>query len=88
MTTITLKINERTKAGKAFMAMSESFFKNIEGLEIIETDSKKLKKVTNSELKEQNPYHPAFVKMVLDAEKSGKYTTLDPNDVWGSLGLK
>jgi len=44
MTTITLKINERTKAGKAFMAMSETFFKNVEGIEIIETDSKKLKK--------------------------------------------
>ncbi|WP_395042984.1 hypothetical protein [Flavobacterium sp.] len=26
--------------------------------------------------------------MILKAEKNGKYTTLDPNNIWGSLGLK
>ncbi len=36
MTTITLKINRRTKAGKAFMAMADSFLKNTEGIEIVE----------------------------------------------------
>ncbi|MGO4772379.1 DUF2683 family protein [Flavobacterium sp. W22_SRS_FK3] len=80
MTTITIKINERTKAGKAFMAMSESFFKGVEGIEIIETDSKKLKK--------ENPYNTEFVEMVLKSAKSKNSTEINPNDVWGSLGLK
>ena len=42
---------------------------------------------TNSEA-EESPYNPEFVKIVLEAEKRGNYTTLDPNDIWGSLGLK
>jgi hypothetical protein len=36
MTTLTIKINERTKAGKAFMAMAEVFFKDAKGIEIID----------------------------------------------------
>lgn len=79
MTTITIKINERTKAGKAFMAMSESFFKGVKGIEIIETNSDKV---------EESPYDPEFVAMIKKAQKSKKRTIVDPNDVWGSLGLK
>lgn len=84
MTTITIKINERTKAGKAFMAMSESFFKGVEGIEIIETDSKKIKK-------EKSLYSPEFVSKIKKAEESIKNDetiTLNPDDIWGSLGLK
>lgn len=45
MTTLTIKINKSTKAGKAFMAMAETFFKDAEGIEIIETpDVKSTKK--------------------------------------------
>lgn len=85
MTTLTLKIDKRTKAGKAFMAMSESFFQNVEGIEIVENDS-------NSN-KNESPYNPEFVKMILERDadiKSGKSKciTIDPDDVWGSLGLK
>lgn len=84
MTTITIKINERTKAGKAFMAMSESFFKGVEGIEIIETDSKKIKKT-------ESLYSPEFVEKIKKAEKNikkGETKTLNPDDIWGSLGLK
>ncbi|MBF4492802.1 hypothetical protein IRZ83_10285 [Flavobacterium sp. JLP] len=81
MTTVTIKINERTKAGKAFMALlSEAFTKGTDGVEIVETDSKKLKK--------EDSYNPEFVKMVLESAKRGDYTEVDPKDVWGSLGLK
>ncbi|MDW8849155.1 hypothetical protein SD960_03555 [Flavobacterium sp. MMLR14_040] len=80
MKTLTVKINERTKIGKAFIAMFNSF-KGFEEIEIIETDSKKLKK-------EEGSYNPEFVKMVLDSAKRGDYTEVDPKDVWGSLGLK
>lgn len=37
---------------------------------------------------EESPYNPEFVKKIIEAEKRGNYKTIDPNDVWGSLGLK
>ena len=40
------------------------------------------------EKKELENYNPEFVKMILDAKKRGNYTTIDPKDIWGSLGLK
>ena len=39
MTTLIVKINERTKAGKAFMAMAEIFFKDAKGIEIIKNEA-------------------------------------------------
>ena len=80
----TIKINERTKTGKAFMVMLETFFKGVEGIEIIETDSKKINKV-------EGLYSPEFIEKVRKAEeniKNGETTTLNPDDIWGSLGLK
>jgi hypothetical protein len=77
MTTFTVKINKKTKAGKAFLVMAETFFKDAKGIEITENESK-----------EESPYDPEFVKKVLDSYKNDATTTLDPNDIWGSLGLK
>jgi hypothetical protein len=77
----TIKINEGTKTGKAFMAMFEAFFKGVDGIEIIDSDSKRIKK-------EEDLYDPKFVKMVLESTKSKESTEIDPKDVWGSLGLK
>lgn len=77
----TIKINERTKTGKAFMAMFEAFFKGVDGIEIIETDSKK-----NNE--EESFYSPEFVAKIKKAEaniKKGKTTRLNPEDIWGSI---
>lgn len=79
MTTLTIKVNERTKAGKAFMAMSENFFKGVKGIEILANEDKYV---------EKKSYNPEFVKMVLDAAKTEKRTIINPNDIWGSLGLK
>jgi hypothetical protein len=84
MTTLTLKIDKRTKAGKAFMAMSESFFQNVEGIEIVEINSQK-----NSN--DGDLYSPEFVAKIRKAEeniKNGETTTLNPDDIWVSLGLK
>ena len=81
MTVLTIKINQRTKAGKAFMAMSESFFKGVNGIEVIEEIAKKDKKL-------QSPYNSKFVKMVLDSAKTKNSLEIDPNNVWQSLGLK
>ncbi|MDN3587254.1 hypothetical protein QWY86_11280 [Pedobacter aquatilis] len=36
----------------------------------------------------KSPYNPEFVKIIKNAEKKGNYKTVDPDDVWGSLGLK
>jgi hypothetical protein len=78
MTTLTLKINERTKAGKAFLAMTSSLVKESKSIEI----------VTSSSSKEESPYNPEFVAMIKKAEKRGNYITVDPKNIWGSLGLK
>ena len=73
MTTIT--VNKRTKAGKTLLELA------------------KLLSVTNKDIEiiEESPYSNEFVEKVLIAEKNiqdGNYKTIDPNDVWGSLGLK
>jgi len=87
MTTITLKINERSKAGKAFLEMTNVLVKDSKGIEIISTGSNKTIE------KKSEIYNPEFVKMILERDadiKSGKSKciTVDPNDIWGSLGLK
>ena len=79
MTTFTIKINKQTKAGKAFMAMSETFFKGVEGIEIIQNVSEK-----KSEMKEI-PYNPEFVTMVLESAKSKNRTTVNSKDLWQSI---
>lgn len=71
MTTITLKINERTKAGKALLSLLEFFTKEGKGVEVIEM-----------------PYDPEFVVMVKESAASEKKKTINPDDLWGSLGLK
>jgi ribose 5-phosphate isomerase RpiB len=46
---------------------------------------------TKSKKDKEKSYDPAFVKKILDrAEnaKKGNTITIDPNDLWGSLGLK
>ena len=41
--------------------------------------------------KEEKPYDPEFVKMVLErseSAKKGNTIEINPRDLWGSLGLK
>jgi hypothetical protein len=70
MAIVTIKINERTKAGKAFYQMLKLFQSKKDGIEIVE---------------EQSPYNPEFVKMVKDAAKSKKRTRINPSNVWESI---
>ncbi len=37
---------------------------------------------------QESTYNPEFVKKIKEAEERAEYTTLDMNDIWGSLGLK
>lgn len=76
MTTIT--INERTKAGKTLLELAKLLAATNKGVKIEE---------------EETPYNPEFVAMIEKRYadyKSGKSKsiTVDPNDIWGSLGLK
>ncbi len=68
----TITVNKRTKAGKTLLELA------------------KLLSVTNKdiEISEESPYNPEFVEKILEAERRGNYKTIDPNDVWESLGLK
>lgn len=76
MTTIT--INERTKAGKTLLELARLLAVTNKGVKIEE---------------EESPYDPEFVATIQKRYadyKSGKSKTItvDPNDIWGSLGLK
>lgn len=76
--TISLKINKNSKKGKAFMELAQNSLSENEEVNIISSDIED----------DESPYNPEFVKMVLDAAKSKNRTTIDPKDIWGSLGLK
>jgi len=73
MAIITLKINERTKAGQIFLAFVNQFVLTHKSVEVVE---------------EKSPYDPEFVKKIKKAQKRADYIEVNPNDVWGSLGLK
>jgi hypothetical protein len=78
----TIKINERTKTGKAFMEMFEAFFKGLDGIEIIETDS------YGQVNEEPSIYSAEFIEKIKKAEeniKQGKTTRLNPDDIRGSI---
>jgi hypothetical protein len=79
MTTIT--INERTKAGKIVLELAKMLSATNKGVSI---DSE----LNSTAVIEKDNYNPEFVKMVLKSAKSKKRTVINPDDVWGSLGLK
>ncbi|PKP51764.1 MAG: hypothetical protein CVT95_00020 [Bacteroidetes bacterium HGW-Bacteroidetes-12] len=76
MTTLTLKINDKTNAGKTFLAFLKTFVAKEKAVEIIKAPV----------VKEKSPYNPEFVKMINKAEKSKNRTEVkDVNDLWASL---
>jgi hypothetical protein len=72
MSTITLKINERSKAGKALKAMLDILL-NQPGVEIIDSQ------------KEETIYNTEFVAMVKKSAASKNRTKVDPKNVWAGL---
>lgn len=72
MTTITLKVNERTKAGKTLKDLIELFSKENKGVQIVPDKTR---------------YNPDFVAKIKRAEKQ-KSIKVNPNNIWESLGLK
>lgn len=81
MTTITIKINERSKKGKAFLEFAKTFFAEGKDVEIIKSDDKKPKK-------RKSIYSDAFIAKMKKAEeniKNGDVTRLNLDDIWGSI---
>lgn len=75
---ITLKINKRTKAGRAFLAMLEVFIKDTKGIEIVSSDFN----ISEPE----SPYNPEFVRMVKESAASKERIRVDDvDDLWESL---
>lgn len=75
MTTLTIKINEKSKKGKAFLEFAQTFFADSKDVEITKNDDEVI-------------YNPEFLEKIKKAEKSikdGKAITVNPNDIWGSI---
>ncbi len=47
-----------------------------------------VKTLSFAKVKEESPYNPEFVKMIKKSAASKKRYEVNPDDVWGSLGLK
>ena len=72
MTTITLKINENTKKGKAFLEMARVFFENSKEIVLIEEDDK-------------SPYNQEFVKKIKKASKEKGRVMESAEELWESI---
>ena len=72
MTTITLKIDEKTKKGKAFLALAKVFYEEKKEIELVETNDK-------------SPYNPEFVTKINKARiEKGKLMN-SVEELWESL---
>ena len=113
MKTLTIKVDEHSKKGRAFFEFIEAMYSEggdvqltaidgepinnrlITDINSVAENAAKYKSIrkTKKEIKEkldseESPYNPEFVKMVLEAAKGPTTRVIDPNDIWGSLGLK
>lgn len=71
MTTVTLEINERTKAGSTLMSLLD-VLSGKSGVKIVEEKNK-------------SPYNPEFVKKIKQAQKRGAYRTINPDNIWEGM---
>jgi SET domain-containing protein len=62
MITLTIKLNENSKKGKAFLEFDRPFFEESKNVKLVDSDDKEL-------LKQVSTYNPEFVKKVLEAKK-------------------
>jgi hypothetical protein len=78
MTTLTIKINEKSKKGKAFLKFAKIFFTDEKDVEIIEVKEEKSKN-------KDYPYNPEFVNMVLESASSLNRTRVNSKNLWESI---
>jgi nicotinamide mononucleotide adenylyltransferase len=72
MTTITLKINENTKKGKAFLEMARVFFENSTEIILIEEEDNSL-------------YNPDFVAKIKKASTEKGREMINAENLWESI---
>ena len=72
MTTITLKINENTKKGKAFLEMARVFFENSTEIILIEEEENSL-------------YNPDFVAKIKKASTEKGREMINAENLWESI---
>jgi anthranilate/para-aminobenzoate synthase component I len=75
MTTLTVKINERSSIGKAIADLLRSTAKESKAVKLIEKE-------------EKNLYSSDFVEKIKKAEediKNGKITRINPENVWENI---
>ncbi len=75
MTTITIKINEKSKKGKAFLEFARTFFANEKDVVVIES------KDEMAEV-EDGAYNSEFVEKVLKAAQSKNRTKVSAENLW------
>jgi hypothetical protein len=72
MTTITLKINENTKKGKAFLEMTRVFFENSKEIILIEEEK-------------ESPYNAEFLNKIKKASKEKGRVMESAEKLWESI---
>jgi hypothetical protein len=72
MTTITLKIDERTKKGKAFLALAKVFYEENKEIELVDT-------------KDKSPYNPEFVAKINKARMEKGTIMNSVEELWENL---
>ena len=75
MTTLTIKINEKSKKGKAFLEFARTFFANEKDVVVIES------KDEMAEV-EDGAYNSEFVEKVLKAAQSKNRTKVSAENLW------
>lgn len=81
MTTLTINVNEQTKKGKAFIAMTKDLVKDSKSIIIIKSEPE-------ATLKDESKYNPKFVSKILDRYNNiddKKLVVINPNDVWENI---
>ena len=72
MTTITLKIDERTKKGKAFLALAKIFYEEKKEIELVDK-------------KNESPYNPEFVAKINKARMEKGTIMNSVEELWENL---
>jgi hypothetical protein len=67
---VTIKINEKTKAGKTFKSLLELFVQEHKGVEIVPG---------------KDTYNPEFVKMVQKRVSEDKFVAIETESIWESI---
>lgn len=81
MTTLTIKVNERTKTGRAFIALTKSLIIDSKSIVILKSEPTSIMEIKSG-------YNPEFVSKILDRYNNiddKKLVKINPDDVWENI---